>query len=358
MTVPMHEFMAQHREEICRLVVSDLQPWEPEGDIVRGVSDLLDEVVRALQRHAGLPVSSPLPGASPTAMWLGARRQAKGYAISRIVQDIGAICNRLGEVGAAHGVSFDAREFQVFNQCIDSASAAALEEYWLKDREMGEHDELQRIGVVVHELRNTLAGARMALSVLRSGEVGILSRTGTVLDRSLRRLETLIGEMVFAVRLGIGSTLNLRPVAVDALLRTVLDAAVPERDIALKLEGGEGLEVCADEHLLISAVGNLLQNALKFTRDGGQVVIRAYGAESSLRVEVEDECGGLPPGKPEELFAPFVSKSTKRAGLGLGLTITRQAVEAHGGGVSVKNLPGKGCVFRLTIPLKGVKPEA
>jgi signal transduction histidine kinase len=353
MAVALHAFMAQHRDEIARLVVADVKSSESDGDIARGVEDLIGEVLRALQRNAGLPVSSPLPGTSETAMRWGARRQARGYAISRIANDIGAISNRLGEVGGQYGVSFDAREYQVFNQCIDALSAAALEEYWLKERERGEQDELQRIGVVVHELRNTLAGARMAFSVLKRGEVGVLSKTGGVLERSLRRLETQIGEMIFAVRLGTGAKMNLRPVLVEGLVRDVVDTVVPERDILLKIEVDDRLEVNADEQLLISAIGNLLQNALKFTRDGGRIIIRAYGAASSVRVEVEDECGGLPPGKPEELFEPFVSRSAERHGLGLGLTITRNAVEAHGGEVSVTNLPGKGCVFCLTVPSSG-----
>ena len=61
-------------------------------------------------------------------------------------------------------------------------------------------------------------------------------------------------------------------------------------------------------------------------------------------------CGGLPDGASTELFEPFVQRGTDRSGLGLGLAIVRQAVEAHGGTVAVENLPGRGCVFTVRLP--------
>jgi signal transduction histidine kinase len=70
-----------------------------------------------------------------------------------------------------------------------------------------------------------------------------------------------------------------------------------------------------------------------------------------LVIEVEDCCGGLPPGKVEEAFAPFVRLDTKQSGFGLGLAIAKQAVDAHGGAIRVQNLPGKGCVFVLELPV-------
>src|SRR5688572_19636981 len=160
--VPLHEFMSQHREELTHLVLEDLQRSAPDTDLTGGVRALIDEMIAALQRDAGLPAESPLPGRSATAKWLGGRRQAKGYAISRIAEDIGAISKMLGELGVREGLRFQAREYQVFNECIDTASASALEEYWDQAREQREEEELERVALVAHELRNTLAGARMS----------------------------------------------------------------------------------------------------------------------------------------------------------------------------------------------------
>lgn len=66
--------------------------------------------------------------------------------------------------------------------------------------------------------------------------------------------------------------------------------------------------------------------------------------------EIEDECGSLPPGRAEDLFLPFSQGSVKRTGLGLGLTISRKGVEAMGGSLDVRNLPGKGCIFSIELP--------
>ncbi|HEX9102683.1 MAG TPA: HAMP domain-containing sensor histidine kinase, partial [Polyangia bacterium] len=68
-------------------------------------------------------------------------------------------------------------------------------------------------------------------------------------------------------------------------------------------------------------------------------------------IEVQDQCGGLPPGKTEELFSPFVQKGADRSGFGLGLAIARQAAESHHGTVKVANLPGVGCVFTIDLPV-------
>jgi signal transduction histidine kinase len=350
---PMHEFIAQNRDELLRLVTRDMKASTPEWneeELAQGFDVLLDEIVRALRKASGEPSTSPLPQHSEVARSLGSRRQAKGYEIAKIATDIGAISSSLGELARQRGITFPAGQYQVFNQCIDAASASALDEFWNRAREQREHDEATRVGFVIHELRNSVSSARLSFALLRRGELGINSKTGDVLDRSLRRLSTLIDEMLLAVQLQAGRKLDARRLSLAKLIADVMDAAVPERSILLEARVDEGVSVCGDESLLVSAVSNLVQNALKFTHESGRVELRGFLEGSSVVVEVEDECGGLPPGKQDELFAPFVRGTSDRPGIGLGLAITREAVKAHGGEVSVNNLPGKGCVFRVTIP--------
>jgi hypothetical protein len=69
-----------------------------------------------------------------------------------------------------------------------------------------------------------------------------------------------------------------------------------------------------------------------------------------VTIEVADACGGLPPGKVDDLFAPLVQRGENRSGFGLGLAIARQAVEAHGGSIDVRDDPGDGCVFTIELP--------
>jgi hypothetical protein len=69
-------------------------------------------------------------------------------------------------------------------------------------------------------------------------------------------------------------------------------------------------------------------------------------------IEVADQCGGLPSGDLDELFSPFAQRGRDRTGLGLGLSISRRGVEANDGKLSVRNRPGKGCVFTIDLPLQ------
>jgi signal transduction histidine kinase len=98
------------------------------------------------------------------------------------------------------------------------------------------------------------------------------------------------------------------------------------------------------------------QNAFKFTRPSGHVWLRICPRAEHVSIEIEDECGGLPPGAAEALFRPFEQGGADRTGLGLGLAISRQAVEADGGKISVRDIPGKGCVFIVEMPLAVGRP--
>jgi signal transduction histidine kinase len=110
------------------------------------------------------------------------------------------------------------------------------------------------------------------------------------------------------------------------------------------------LAVDADRDLLLSAVGNVLQNAFKFTAQGTEVTLNAYAVAGRILIDVEDNCGGLPPGDTEKMFKPFSQGGVDRTGLGLGLSISRLSVEANGGIISVRDVPGSGCVFTIDLP--------
>ena len=102
--------------------------------------------------------------------------------------------------------------------------------------------------------------------------------------------------------------------------------------------------------MLLSAVGNLLQNAFKFTQHHTAVSLSAYAADDRVRIDVEDNCGGLPSGDTEEMFRPFAQNGEDKSGVGLGLSICRRSVEANNGILSVSDLPGSGCVFTIDLP--------
>jgi signal transduction histidine kinase len=110
------------------------------------------------------------------------------------------------------------------------------------------------------------------------------------------------------------------------------------------------LWVKANRGLILAALTNLLNNAFKFTHAHTNVVLSAYAEAERIVIDVTDRCGGLPPGSADAMFTPFLQQSEDRSGLGLGLTIARQSVEANNGTLTVRNIPGLGCVFTITLP--------
>ena len=175
-----------------------------------------------------------------------------------------------------------------------------------------------------------------------------------LLERNLTALRELIDEVLIADSLQGHVELRRESLDVRALLEEIVTdakASAEQRHIALVVHAPSPLPLSGDKRLLRSAISNVLGNAIKFSHEGEPVTIRAMQYEESIVIEVEDRCGGLPEGTGDELFKPFVQRGEDRTGFGLGLAIVKQALETHGGRVSVHNLPGKGCVFSLQLPV-------
>ena len=174
-----------------------------------------------------------------------------------------------------------------------------------------------------------------------------------MLGRSLRAMRDLVNNSLAGVRVESGLA-QPRRVSMSKLIGEVeVEASMGADAAGIRLAVSPvapGIDVTADPQLLSAAVGNLLQNALKFSHSQGSVALRTTASAERVLIEVEDECGGLPPGKAEELFLPFEQRGANRSGLGLGLSISRKGVEAMGGKLAVRDLPGKGCVFSIDLP--------
>jgi signal transduction histidine kinase len=190
----------------------------------------------------------------------------------------------------------------------------------------------------------------MAFRMLQRGQVAMQGHTADVVERNHRRMDVLIEQTLTAVRAQSEAKPPLHELALAPMLQEVTTGAVPERGIRVTVEADESLHVIADEHLLSSAISNLVQNAIKLSHDDANIVLRARRDEGAVAVEVEDECGGLPEGKSEDLFKPFVQRGEDKRGVGLGLAITRDAVHALAGEISVRNRPGRGCTFVVRLP--------
>jgi len=245
----------------------------------------------------------------------------------------------------------------VLNRCLDDAIAGAVTAYGREQSQSDIDDESargnERLGFFAHELRNLINTAIMSFEVLKTGGVGIAGSTGTVLHRSLMASRALIGRSFAEIRLTQGIQ-NREPLQVSDLIRDVGSAAeldAQSRGIHLSVTpiGGDVM-VEADRQIITSVVGNLVQNALKFTRPGTTVTLGAHASTERVLIEVEDCCGGLPGGNDDQLFRRFEQRGSDRTGLGLGLAFSRWGAEANGGRVYARDLPGTGCVFTIDLP--------
>jgi signal transduction histidine kinase len=199
----------------------------------------------------------------------------------------------------------------------------------------------------------------LAFESIKTGRVASGGSTALLLGRCLIRLQDLIDRSLAAVRLEAGIEHFERILVADFLGEVEIGARMQaeSRRLDFTLESVDRtVTIEGDRQILAGAVSNLLQNAFKFTRKGGKVTLTARTTPDRVLLEVEDECGGLPPGKTEDLFRPYEQRGKDRRGVGLGLAICRKAAKASGGEVRVRDIPGKGCVFTLDLPRKPPPP--
>jgi signal transduction histidine kinase len=221
------------------------------------------------------------------------------------------------------------------------------------------------IALVSHELRTPLTSILGYLEILSDEEAGPLvaeqRRFLEVLDRNARRLLRLVGDLLFIAQFESGrfaldavSEVDLGDLAVEALR-----AAQPSADdqgigIALSCAPNRST-LCGDRDRLSQVLDNLISNALKFTAAGGSVKVNVLQQAGEAVIEVTDTGIGIPESEQERLFQRFfrASSASQRhiAGVGLGLSIVRAIVEAHGGSIECHSLQGAGTTFRVRLPL-------
>jgi signal transduction histidine kinase len=283
----------------------------------------------------------------------GKELQLRGYTLSHVVHAYGAICQSITETAIAKGAAITNVEFRELNRCLDTAIAGAVTMFHAESAEGQNTRETEHLGSLAHELRNALSVVNTALGVIKNGSVGFGGSTGQVLDRALKRMQELIDRSLAEVRLRVDPKVHKEAVSFFQLIDQILVAAEVETRTPrprLEIDIDPDLRIDADHYLLFSAVSNLIQNAIKYTRPGGTVRIRGRAAGDQSVIEIEDECGGLASTKPEDLFKPFERHHRNRDGLGLGLTIAQRAVALHDGHIHVENMPGRGCIFRISLP--------
>ncbi len=276
-----------------------------------------------------------------------------GLTIAQVVHVYGDVCQVVTQLAVEHDAAIPAQEFSTLNLCLDDAIAHAVTEYAQQRERAIEAQGTERLGTLAHELRNVLNAATLAFELISSGRVASGGSTSLVLGRSLIGLADLVDRSLVDVRLDSGlHHLEVIPV-VDFIEEVEISALMQAKAQGIHFvvdPTGITGAIRGDRQILTAAVANLLQNAFKFSRKQATVSLTTRTTADRVQFNIEDECGGLPAGKIEELFLPFQQRSADRSGLGLGLAICFKAAQANGGEIHVKDLPGKGCVFTLDLP--------
>jgi signal transduction histidine kinase len=348
----LDQLITDHREEIIARtrakVASRSSPRPADAELDRGIPVFLDQLSETLRRSSSR--SSTLDA---NAARHGGDLLRMGFTVSQVVHGYGDVCQAVTELALERDTPIATDEFRIFNRCLDEAIASAVTEYERQREALISRQGSERLGVLAHELRNALSAALLSFGTLRRGAIGPDSSTGAILNRSLLRLRDLIDRSLSRVRLEAGILHRERISIADLIEEVAITAAVEAatRRVSLSLAPIEPhLAVEGDRHLLLGAVENIVQNALKFTPPGGHVSLTIRATSSQILIDVADGCGGLPSGKLEELRGAFEQQGDARAGLGFGLWISRTSLRTMGGKLSAHDLPGTGCVFTAALP--------
>lgn len=377
----LHEFLTAHRADLidrCRLKVAQRRaPRATDAELEHGIPHFLEQLVKTLRVEQtpeplrSREVSGPPGGEGSILSEIGATAARHGrellqhgFTVDQVVHDYGDLCQAITDLAFERDAPFEVDEFRTLNRCLDNAIAGSVTEFiYQRDlllEDAGVHALNERLGFLAHELRGLIQTATLAVTAIKAGNVGLAGATGAVLDRSLIGLRNLVDRSLADVRVSAGMPARHELVPLAGFIAAVKTSAALEaqtRGCGLAVAGVDpSLAVEADRDLLFSAVGNLLQNAFKFTAENTEVSLNVHATADRILIDVEDKCGGLPPGDAEKMFQPSTPDGKDKSGLGLGLSICRRSVEANSGVLSVRNVPGTGCVFTIELPRHVIAP--
>lgn len=223
--------------------------------------------------------------------------------------------------------------------------------------------EKELLANVSHELRTPLARIRVGIELAESGDAAAMRRYLTGIAEDLTETEQLLGDIITAARLDLTTEsakdpyppLRLTPMSlgslVEALVRRFREAHA-ERAVQVRIEGDPTISI--DRVMLKHALSNVLDNAHKYSQAGQPIEIGLRVEDGAAVVDVRDRGHGVDPEDVPNVFMPFFradrSRRRETGGVGLGLTLAKRIVEAHGGTIDLESRKGEGTTVRIVLP--------
>lgn len=215
--------------------------------------------------------------------------------------------------------------------------------------------------MVSHDLRHPIAVAKGYLELIRTGREMLSDETRgyiQVAEQEMRYIAEMVDDVLDLSRMDAGYYhIDCQPLKVAMMLqqaRVAFRAQAEQRHITLAIEPCDELPlVSADALRMNQVLSNLIENALKFTPEGGQIKLAAYERDAEIEIVVRDTGVGIEPGEHEKIFDRFYrikrGEQIEDKGSGLGLAICREIVRLHGGRIWAESDMGKGAAFHLTL---------
>ncbi|HET8713522.1 MAG TPA: HAMP domain-containing sensor histidine kinase [Gemmatimonadales bacterium] len=351
--------MAEWRARVRRLPAAAKLDMPTLNDLM---PRLLDELVWTLiERQA---VSFLDVDLSEGPKLHGLERLHAGYDIAEIVAEYSLLHELILNLAQDHGVELSSDAGRIINRVFGRAIAAAVDTYAREKTVEIQQKREEHLAFVVHDLRTPLAAMETARAVLTKSlpadaKTEQVSSMLAVLERNARRLNELLKRTAQEQQRLIAATQETKPERrefdlwplVEGLL-VDMEPVIEHPAVRIVNEVPNDVVIFADSLMLSQIFQNLLSNALRYTKSG-QIVVGAEtlaGDERVVRCWVSDTGCGIEPHRLNKIFDKLESDRIHEGGLGLGLSIVKQLVEAHGGAVRVESEVGRGSTFSFTIP--------
>jgi signal transduction histidine kinase len=194
----------------------------------------------------------------------------------------------------------------------------------------------------------------LAFAAAKTNNLSLRGATGSVLEHGLFEIRDLIDKALAEARTKAGDAPSGEIFSVAELIEEIkfaAELAARVRRCSLFVTAvSPAINARGDRDLLYAALGSLVQNAFKFTREHTAVFLNVHTAAGRVLIDVVDHCGGLPRGDTDTIFLPFTQNTVDKSGLGLGLAVARRNVELNHGSLTARDAPGKGCTFTISLP--------
>jgi two-component system phosphate regulon sensor histidine kinase PhoR len=327
------------------------------------IPDLLEELADELEAYSDESMIGEL---KKNSVVHGLDRLRLGFDVEEVVGEYNALRGVIQDLIERHDLSLRGPVNRTINRVIDMSIGLAVKTYAAQKALEIQQRREEHLAFVAHDLRTPLSAIAMAAKLLevaipdvvKDKQAAILLET---MHRNVSHLNSLVVKVVQEeanLKARVNEKLERREVKLRELVEVLVSDLGPLADASnLRLVNRvpEELTTFADAGMLTLIFQNLISNAIDYTPNG-EVIIGAQEIKESAALEcwVSDNGAGIPAERLEKVFDKLETDPDKKSGMGLGLSIVKQFVEAHGGRVGVESEVGQGSTFRFTIPHKAV----